>query len=366
MDSEDPAARGRALRQLFESRTASGPGLRQFALATAVARLEARLAAYTGAQHCVTVGSGAEALLLAMTVLQIGPGDEVITTPFAPPASVRAIRLRGAAPVFADIDRATCNLDPSLVEASITPRTRAIVPVSLYGQPSDMEALNAIGRRHGLAVVEDASDSFGATYHGNRSGNLAALGCTSFAADKLFGCEGGGGALFTRDEALAQAARNVRAAGLPGCRRMEPQLCASLLAMLDGLESELAQRQRVAASFEALFAGRLQRVGRQRDRTSVFAHYTLMVEDRERVLAELAAAGIAATVHPSPLHLQSAYANCCDPARYPVATGLAARVLSLPIDSQLGEASATKIATAVLRSAGVAIPPLDQWSLAGP
>jgi UDP-2-acetamido-2-deoxy-ribo-hexuluronate aminotransferase len=360
MDSDDTAARGRALRQLFESRPASGDGLRQFVLATAVARLEARLAAYTGAPHCVTVGSGAEALLLAMTVLQVGPGDEVITTPFAPPAAVRAIRLRGATPVFADIDRATCNLDPSLVEANISARTRAIVPVSLYGQAADMEALNAIGQRHGLAVVEDASDSFGAIYHGNRSGNLSALGCTSFAADKLLGGEGGGGALFVRDEALAQAARSVRATGRPGCRRMEAQLCASVLARLDGLERELARHQRVAASFEALFGGRLQRVGRPRDRTSVFAHYTLVLEERERVLAELASAGIAAVVHPVPLHLQPAYANCCDPARYPVATAVAGMVLSLPIDPQLDDAGARQIAAAVLRSAGVAVPPLDQ------
>jgi UDP-2-acetamido-2-deoxy-ribo-hexuluronate aminotransferase len=327
----------------------------------AVAALETRLAAYTGAHHCVALGSGNDALAVAMLALGIGPGDEVITTPFAPAGALEAITLCRATPVFVDLDRATCNIDPWLVEAGITPRTRAIVPVSLYGQPPDMEEINAIAQRHRLPVIEDASDSFGATYHGNKSCNLSTIGCTSFHPSRALGCDGDGGALFTRDDALAGAVREIVAAsGQPG-RPMGELQCADLLAKLDSLDRQLAQRQRLAARYEVLFSCRLQSVGRRRDRDSVFTGYTLMVEARERVMAELAAAGIAAVVQPLLRHLLPHHAHLNDPQRYPVLAELAAMVMTVPIAADQDEASAQRIAAAVLRAAGVAVPAMDEW-----
>ena len=175
----------------------------QYIMGPEVQELEDRLAATTGATHCITVASGTEALLIALMALGLKPGDEVVTTPFSFAAPVEMIVLLGGVPVFADIEADTCNIDATLIEAKITPRTRAILPVSLYGQCADMDAINAIAARHGLPVIEDAAQSFGATYRGRKSGNLSTIGCTSFFPSKPLGCYGDGGALFTSDAALA-------------------------------------------------------------------------------------------------------------------------------------------------------------------
>jgi UDP-2-acetamido-2-deoxy-ribo-hexuluronate aminotransferase len=318
------------------------------------------------------LGSGTEALAAAMLALGTGPGDEVLTTAFAPADAVQAIMLCGATPVFVDIDRATCNIDPWLLGAGITARTRAIVPVSMYGQPPDMEEINAIAQRHRLPVIEDASDSFGATYHGNKSGNLSMIGCTSFHRSKVLGCDGDGGALFTRDDALAKVLHEIVTGRLPNplwhagaggqpARRMGALQARSLLARLGSLDLELAQRQRLAARYEVLFSCRLQHIGRRRDRESVFSGYTLVLENRARVMAELAAAGIAAIVHPQPFHLLPGYADLSDPRRYPIAAEMAAMVMTMPIEPAQAEASAQRIAAAVLRAAGVAVPAMDEW-----
>lgn len=341
------------------------------AVGPALAELERRLAAYTGARHCVALGSGAEALAVAMLALGTGPGDEVITSPFAPPDAVNAIELCGATPVFVDIDRASCNIDPWLLASGITARTRAIVPVSMYGQPPDMEEINAIAKRHRLAVIEDASDSFGATYQGKKSCNLSTIGCTSFHPSRTPGCDGDGGALFTGDDALAGSVRDLIASRLPNPPRqaragppgrlMGERQCAALLVKLDSLAQELAQRKRLAARYEVLFASRLQRIGRRRDRESVFSGYTLVLEQRERVMAELAASGIAAVVHPPPFHLLPRCAHLIDPQRFPVAAEMAAMVMTMPIGTDQHEASAQRIAAAVLSAAGVAVPVMDEW-----
>jgi UDP-2-acetamido-2-deoxy-ribo-hexuluronate aminotransferase len=334
-----------------------------------VAELEERLAAWSGARHCVTVSSGTEALLIALMALGVGPGDEVITTPFSFIATAEAIVLVGATPVFADIDPVTCNIDPSLVEGLVTPRTRAIMPVSLYGQPADMEALNAIALRHGLAVVEDAAQSFGAVYRGKKSGNLSTIGCTSFFPSKPLGCYGDGGALFTSDDAVAAAAREIRVhgqsrryvhtrVGVGG--RMDTLQCAVVLAKLERFEWEIAQRQRAAASYDTLFSGRLQLVGRRRDRTSAYAQYTVVLDERERVQAQLHAQGIPTAVHyPVPMHLQPAYAHLSSPDACPVARAMAAKVMSLPMGPYLDDASARQVAMAVLQAAGVVLPACD-------
>ena len=355
-----------ASRELINERIQAVLDHGQYIMGPEVAELEARLAAHTGARHCITVSSGTEALVIALMALGVGPGDEVITTPFSFIATAEAIVLLGATPVFADIDRSTCNIDPSLVEALVTPRTRAIMPVSLFGQPADMDELNAIAQRHGLAVIEDAAQSFGATYRGRKSCNLSAVGCTSFFPSKPLGCYGDGGAIFTSDDALATAMREIRIhgqskryvhtrVGVGG--RMDTLQCAVVLAKLERFEWELAQRAKAAGHYDALLSGRLQRVGRGADRSNVYAQYTVIVDERERIQAELHAAGIPTAVHyPVPIHVQPAYAHLARPEDCPVALDMAARVLSLPMGPYLSEADARTVATALLRGAGVRLP----------
>jgi len=185
----------------------------QYIMGPEVKELEDRLAGFVGTRHCISVASGTEALLIAMMGLGIGRGDEVITTPFTFAATAEMIVLLGATPVFVDVEADTCNVDASRIEAAITPRTKALMPVSLYGQVADMAAINAIAARHGLSVIEDGAQSFGASYQGRRSCGLSTWGATSFFPSKPLGCYGDGGALFTDDAALAQAAREIRVHG---------------------------------------------------------------------------------------------------------------------------------------------------------
>jgi len=338
----------------------------QYIMGPEVAELEARLAEYTGARHCITVASGTEALVISLMALGIKPGDEVITTPFSFIATAEAIVLLGATPVFVDIDRATCNLDPSLIEANITPRTRAIMPVSLFGQPADMDEINAIAARHGLAVVEDAAQSFGASYRGKKSCNLSTVGCTSFFPSKPLGCYGDGGAIFTSDDALAGAMREIRVHGqsrryvhtrIGVGGRMDTLQCAIVLAKLDLFEWEIEQRAWVAARYDALLSGRIGLVARAPARTSVYAQYTAVVEERERIQATLHAAGIPTAVHyPVPIHMQPAYAHLSSPDRCPIARDMAAKVISLPMGPYLSAESAQTVADTLLAAAGVALP----------
>ncbi|MET0856852.1 MAG: DegT/DnrJ/EryC1/StrS family aminotransferase [Telluria sp.] len=338
----------------------------QYIMGPEVAELEARLAQYTGARHCITVASGTEALVISLMALGVKPGDEVITTPFSFIATAEAIVLVGATPVFVDIDPATCNIAPDLIEAKITERTRAIMPVSLYGQPADMQEINAIARRHGLTVVEDAAQSFGATYRGKKSCNLSTIGCTSFFPSKPLGCYGDGGAIFTSNDELAATMREIRVHGqsrryvhtrIGVGGRMDTLQCAIVLAKLERFEWELAQRATVAARYDALLSGRLGLVGRANDRSSVYAQYTVVVEERERIQAALSAAGIPTAVHyPVPIHMQPAYAHLCCPDCCPVALAMASKVMSLPMGPFLAADSAHEIAATLLRAAGVAQP----------
>ncbi len=225
-----------------------------------VRELESRLQAYTGATHCITVASGTEALLISLMALGIGPGDEVITTPFTFVATVEVIVLLGATPVFGDIEPDTCNIDATLIETKITDRTNAIMPVSLYGQPADMDAINAIAARHdNIPVIEDAARSFGADYRGKKSCNLSTIGCTSFFPSKPLACYGDGGAIFTSDDTIAQACREIRVHGqskryvhtrLGVGGRMDTLQCAVILAKLDRFNQEIAQRQAVARRYQ--------------------------------------------------------------------------------------------------------------------
>lgn len=355
MDTAAPHAQGQCLRELINGGMHADAFAREYAARRDVAELEARLAGCAGARHCVAFESGVEALVLAFMALRIGPGDEVITSPFASGVAVEAIRLRDAVPVFVDIDRATCNIDSSLIEARITPRTRAIVPVSLYGQPADMEEINAIARRHALAVVEDARESFGATYCGKPSCNLADVGCTSFQSHDAKGGNGEAGALFTSDTELAHTLRALRLHRGAG-RAIGQQQCRTVHERLDRLQMEVQRRQRVAAGYDALFSGRLQRIGRVRDRTSTFAHYGVVLEERDRIQAELDAQGIPTALYPPALHLRPAYRYLDAAASCPVATQMAAMVLNLPMGPDMDEAGCQRVATAVLRAARVQLP----------
>ena len=185
----------------------------QYIMGPEVAELEQVLADYVGVKHCISASSGTDTLLIAMMALDVKPGDEVITTPFTFISTGEMIALIGAKPVFVDIDPVSYNIDPTKIEAAITPRTKAIMPVSLYGQCADFDAINAIANRHGLAVIEDAAQSFGATYKGKRSCGLSTIGSTSFFPSKPLGAYGDGGALFTDDDELATAMRQIRVHG---------------------------------------------------------------------------------------------------------------------------------------------------------
>lgn len=358
----DLKAQYRASRELINARIQAVLDHGQYILGPEVGELEAQLAAYTAAQHCICVASGTEALIIALMALGIKPGDEVITTPFSFIATAEAVLLVGATPVFVDIERATGNIDARLIAERVTPRTRAILPVSLYGQPAEMDAINALAERHGLAVIEDAAQSFGASYRGQRSCNLSTIGCTSFFPSKPLGCYGDGGALFTNDDALAGAMREIRVHGqsrrylhtrLGVGGRMDTLQCAVVLAKLVSFEWELAQRRRVAADYDDLLRHQVPAMAVRRERSSAYAQYTVLVDERERVRAELDAAGIPSAVHyPLPIHQQPAYLHLAPGESFPVAEALCRRVLSLPMGPFLHRADVQQVVQALLQACG--------------
>lgn len=339
----------------------------QYIMGPEVRELEEKLAAYTGAAHCITVASGTEALLISLMALGIKAGDEVITTPFTFVATAEVIALLGATPVFVDIEPDTCNINAGLIEAAITPRTRAIMPVSLYGQPADMDEINAIAARHGLPVIEDGAQSFGAEYKGRKSGNLSTIGCTSFFPSKPLGCYGDGGAIFTSDDALAKAMREIRIHGqerryhhtrIGVGGRMDTLQAAILLAKLERFDWEVTQRQEIGARYTRLFAdlganshpdtAKITTLSIHPHNTSVYAQYTIQADDRDGLATHLANAGIPTAIHyPVPLHRQPALAGC--EGSYPKAEKASSRVLSLPMGADLTERDQLAIVQAVLR-----------------
>lgn len=330
----------------------------QYIMGPEVKALETALASFVGVRHCITVASGTEALLIALMALDLKPGDEVITTPFTFAATAEVIVLLGAKPVFVDIEPDTCNIDPTLVEAAITPKTRAIMPVSLYGQVADIEAINAIAARHRLPVIEDAAQSFGASYQGRRSCGVSTVGCTSFFPSKPLGCYGDGGAIFTDDDALAQAAREIRVhgqsarythtrVGVGG--RMDTLQCAVVLAKLPRFAWELERRRQLGARYQQLLAplvteGRLRLLGVRPDRDCVWGQYTVFVNDRARVQAALQAEGVPTAVHyPKPMHHQAAYAAYATADACPHSVAAGQQVMSLPMSPDLSEADQDRV-----------------------
>jgi UDP-2-acetamido-2-deoxy-ribo-hexuluronate aminotransferase len=316
----------------------------RFIMGPEVNELEERLAGFTAAKHCITCASGTEALLIALMALDVRPGDEVITTPFTFVATAEMIVLLGAKPVFVDIEPDTCNIDASKIEAAVTARTRAIMPVSLYGQPADMDEINTIAARHGLAVIEDAAQSFGALYNGRRSCNLSTIGCTSFFPSKPLGCYGDGGALFTNDDRLATAMREIRTHGqekryyhtrIGVGGRMDTIQCAVVLAKLERFEWEIARRMEIGRRYEVLLAERtpdLNFVRVRPNRTSVYAQYTVITTQRDRLQSELKLRGVPTAIHyPVSLHQQPAYQAYQLSSDLVNSELLASSVISLPV-----------------------------------
>lgn len=333
----------------------------QYILGPEVAELEEKLAAFVGAKYCISVANGTDALQIAQMALGIGPGDEVITPGFTYIATAETVALLGAKPVYVDVDPRTYNLDPALLEAAITPRTKAIIPVSLYGQCADFDTINAIAARHGIPVIEDAAQSFGAIYKGKRSCNLSTIACTSFFPSKPLGCYGDGGAIFTNDDELAKVVRQIARHGqdrryhhvrVGVNSRLDTLQAAILLPKLDLFPGELERRGLIARQYARLLGEAGVTAPFVEDyNCSAWAQYTVQVENREQVQERLKAAGIPTAVHyPIPLNRQPAVSDV--DACLPVGDAIAQRVMSLPMHPYLDDVSLRSIINSLLGCLG--------------
>lgn len=348
----------------------------QYIMGPEVEEMEDVLARYIGVKHCISVASGTEALLIALMALGIGPGDEVITTPFTFVATAEMIVLIGAKPVFADIDPLTANITAQSIEQKITSKTKAIIPVSLYGQCADMDSINAVAARHGrIPVIEDAAQSFGATYKGKRSCGISTFGTTSFFPSKPLGCYGDGGAMFTNDDALAAISREIRVHGqkqryvhtrIGVGGRMDTLQCAIVLAKWPRFLKEVERRATIGARYTSELLSRVEGAAlvTASDAThepaglrilniatgniSVYAQYSVLVNKRAEVQLRLQQAGIPTAVHyPVPLNNQPAYRHLCCADCTPVASWMAKHILNLPMGPDLSEADQQKVVAAI-------------------
>jgi len=323
-----------------------------------VSELEEQMADYVGVKYCIGVSSGTDALLIAMMALGIGPGDEVITTPFTFIATSEMIKLLGAKPVYVDIDPQTYNIDPEKISSAITDNTKLILPVSLYGQCADMDAINTIAKQHNLPVLEDGAQSFGATYKGRKSCNLSTVGCTSFFPSKPLGCYGDGGAIFTNDDVLAKVMREIRVHGQDK-RYSHPRLgingrldtiqAAVLLAKFEIFPDEVMQRDRVGRQYTASINAMQSTIVAPQIRsncTTVYAQYSIMANNREQLIAKLNKMNIPTAVHyPVPLHLQPPFYN--NQLNLPVVEDVATKIVSLPMHPYLSTEDIEKVSRAL-------------------
>lgn len=370
MDFIDLKTQYRRIKPSVDARIARVLEHGQYILGPEVSELERTLAEYVGVKHCIAASSGTDTLLIALMALDIGPGDEVITVPFTFFATGEMIALAGAKPVFVDIDPRTYNMDPSKIEAAITPRTKAIMPVSLYGQCADFEAINAIACRHNLPVIEDGAQSFGATHHGRRSCGLSLIGSTSFFPSKPLGGYGDGGALFTNDDALAKLMREIRVhgqdrryhhprLGLNG--RLDSLQAAVLLAKMEMFEDEVSARIRIGARYTELLKEAFD--GSQKSlrtphvetfNTCVYAQYTLEVDHRDVFESKLKSLGVPTAVHyPLALHMQPVFAHLgLGEGSFPVSEAAARRVISLPMHPYLTDEQQVQVVKAVREAVG--------------
>ncbi|AKV95092.1 aminotransferase DegT [Marinobacter sp. CP1] len=313
----------------------------KYILGPEVAELEEKLAAHCGAKHCISVANGTDALQIAQMALGVGHGDEVIVPGFSYIATAETPAVLGAKPVYVDIDPKTYNLNPEKLEAAITPSTKAIIPVSLYGQCADFDTINAIAEKHGIPVIEDGAQSFGASYKGRKSCSLTTIGCTSFFPSKPLGCYGDGGAIFTNDDELATILRQISRHGqdrryhhlrVGVNSRLDTLQAAILLPKLELLEEEIQLRSQVAIRYTQMLneSGINTTPILEQHNVSAWAQYTIRIDDREAVQAKLKEAGIPTAVHyPIPLNKQPAVAD--EGANLPVGDDMAKKVMSLPM-----------------------------------
>jgi UDP-2-acetamido-2-deoxy-ribo-hexuluronate aminotransferase len=325
----------------------------KYILGPEVGKLEERLADYTGAKYCITVANGTDALQIAQMALGIGLGDEVIVPGFSYIATAETVALLGARPVYVDIDPKTYNLNPELLEAAITPRTKAIIPVSLYGQCADFDVINAIAEKHGIPVIEDGAQSFGASYKGKKSCNLTTIGCTSFFPSKPLGCYGDGGAIFTNDDELATLLRQIARHGqdrryhhirVGVNSRLDTLQAAILLPKLELLDEEIQLRNQVAENYTRLLkdAGIDTTPHVEAHNRSAWAQYTIRVQSRDEVQSKLKEAGIPTAVYyPIPLNKQPAVMD--ENATLPIGDAMAQAVMSLPMHPYLKEDEQRKV-----------------------
>lgn len=318
----------------------------QYILGKEVGQLEEQLSAFCGAKYCITCANGTDALQIALMALGVGQGDEVITPAFTYIATAEAAALLGAKPVFVDIDEQTYNINPNLIEAAITPKTKAIMAVSLYGQCADFDAINAIATKHDLPVIEDAAQSFGASYKTRFSGNLSTIATTSFFPTKPLGCYGDGGAIFTHDETLATQIRQIARHGqdrryhhirVGVNSRLDTIQAAILLPKLAILSDEINRRQIVAERYNTLLKHeKIITPLIEQHNQSAYAQYTIRVQNRDKIQAALKEMGIPTAVHyPLPLNQQPAVAD--ERAIVPISEKVAKEVMSLPFDPYLDE-----------------------------
>lgn len=320
-----------------------------FIMGEEIDELEKALAEFTGAQHAITCSSGTDALLLAMMALDIKPGDEIITTPFTFIATAETIAFLGAIPVFVDIDDISYNIDPSKIEIAITDKTKAILPVSLYGQPANLDSIQAIAGKYNLRVIIDGAQSFGSTYKGKTDSNLGDISCSSFFPAKPLGCYGDGGAVFTNDDVLAEKIKSLRLhgqtkryhhkyIGMGG--RLDTIQAAVLNVKLSHYKKDLALRQAVADKYtEALIPKNLILPIIKTDRTSAWAQYSVRVQNRDSLQKHLKEAGVPTAVHyPLPLHLQEAFQYLgYKEGDFPISECIAKEIMSLPMNPYLSD-----------------------------
>ncbi|HDG1675013.1 DegT/DnrJ/EryC1/StrS family aminotransferase [Kluyvera cryocrescens] len=329
----------------------------QYILGPEVIELEKRLAEFTGSKHCISVANGTDALQIAQMAFGIGPGDEVITPGFTYIATAETVALLGAKPVYVDVCSKTYNLDPEKLEAAITPKTKAIIPVSLYGQCADYDAINKIAEKHNIPVIEDAAQSFGASYKGKRSCNLTTVACTSFFPSKPLGCYGDGGAIFTNDDELATVMRQIARHGqdrryhhirVGVNSRLDTLQAAILLAKLEIFEDEILLRNQVAAHYTQSLneAGITDTPFVESYNNSAWAQYTILVKDRTEMQNKLKESGIPTAVHyPIPLNKQPAVED----SSVTLANGdrIAEEVISLPMHPYLSKTDIQRVVDAI-------------------
>ena len=359
MDFFDLAAQQLKIKSEIDYRISTVLKHGKYILGPEVHELEERLAHYTGAKFCITCANGTDALQIVLMGLGIGPGDEVITPGFSYIAAAEAISLLGAKPVYVDVDKFSFNINVEEVEALITNKTKAIVPVSLYGQPADYSELNAIAGQYNLPVIEDAAQSFGADYQGNKSCNLTYAACTSFFPTKPLGCYGDGGAIFTSDDVFAKKVRQIARHGqekryyhtcIGVNSRLDTLQAAILLPKLDILDWEVKQRDELASFYKSQLKdfSEVKTPDIMNDRKSAWAQFTLICADRAEIIEKLNSENIPFAIHyPLPLNLQPAVA---DTAReLPIGNKIAQHVISLPMNAYMTTQNAQRVCEAITK-----------------